>query len=67
VAAEQLRRATSTTADPHRNSGNDASAHSLAIVTVSIFSLRYGLKVTLQSIASDIRKACLFISGAVHG
>ena len=39
----------------------------LAIVTVSVFSWRYGLKVTLQSIASDLRKACLFISEAVHG
>jgi hypothetical protein len=39
----------------------------LAIVTVSVCSSRYGLKVTLQSIASDLRKACLFISEAVHG
>jgi hypothetical protein len=39
----------------------------LAIVTVSVFSSRYGLKVTLQSIGSDLRKACLFISEAVHG
>jgi hypothetical protein len=37
----------------------------LAIVTVSVFAWRYGLQVTLPSIASDLRKACLFISEAV--